>query len=375
MLEKRTQGSADGVEDGATLDDSSNDEKDEEENSKSSEDSKEDDDDHLGNDDEDEEEELDDAENHQNMVHVQTRLGQMIKAPQCLIAEIGALLAPEERLIETLNVLGGFDQGEIGCVWAGIGGGFDDTNELHVMNYKKAMSALDRAKWDKAVAEEHARMVEHRVWMAVKASTMPKGSKIIDTTWAMKKKSNGMHRARINARGFRQIDGEHYDSSSISAPVVNDTTIHNSFALMLMMGGTGKLVDVKGAFLHGTFEDGEKIYLTVPEGSEQYYPDGTLLELNKPIYGLKQSAMAFWHELLKCMNNMGYKRSSSDPCLYYCYVNGQVNIWLSWINDCLNVGMELLVMKVIPEMKLHFDCDELRSLSEYFGCKLDYKMG
>jgi hypothetical protein len=235
------------------------------------------------------------------------------------------------------------------------------------------MSTQDKEKWEKAVAEEHARMLEHRVWTAVEASKVPRGSKIIDTTWAMKKKSNGTHRARINARGFKQVDGEHYDSSSISAPVVNDTTIRNSFVLMLMMGGAGKLVDVKGAFLHGTFEDGEKIYLKVPEGFELYYPKGTLLELNKTIYGLKQSAMAFWRELLKCMNNMGYQRSSTDPCLYYRYVDGKVNLWLSWIDDCLNVGAEQHVTQAIQEMKSRFDCDELGSLSEYIGCKLDHR--
>ena len=52
-----------------------------------------------------------------------------------------------------------------------------------------------------------------------------KGAKILSTTWAMKKKSNGVFRARINAQGFEQVDGEHYESHDIAAPVSNERSI------------------------------------------------------------------------------------------------------------------------------------------------------
>lgn len=130
--------------------------------------------------------------------------------------------------------------GEVACVGAGIGGGFVNTNELHVMKYQQAMETEDKEHWTLAVKEEHARMVKHKVWEAVERNSVPKGAKIITSTWAMKKKSNGVFRARLAARGFQQQDGVHYDSSNTSSPVVNDITICLFLFWQLWLDGTLK---------------------------------------------------------------------------------------------------------------------------------------
>ena len=46
-------------------------------------------------------------------------------------------------------------------------------------------------------------------------------------------------------RGFKQIDGQHYDESSIHAPVTNAATIRMVLTLMLMGNITAEVVDVK----------------------------------------------------------------------------------------------------------------------------------
>ena len=141
-------------------------------------------------------------------------------------------------------------------------------------------------------------MVRRKVWKAIPKDKIPSKAKVLSSTWACKKKSNGTFRARLNARGFEQKDGEHFDSSSISAPVTNDATIRICLVLMLMAGWVRELLDVKGAFLHGAFDDGEQIYMSVPEGFEEYYPAGVVLLLLRTIYELRQAAMAFWRMIL-----------------------------------------------------------------------------
>ena len=43
------------------------------------------------------------------------------------------------------------------------------------------------------------------------------GTKIIDSVWAIKKKkSNGTLRGQMNARGFKQVEGQHYKVTTIS---------------------------------------------------------------------------------------------------------------------------------------------------------------
>jgi hypothetical protein len=67
------------------------------------------------------------------------------------------------------------------------------------MKYKEAMASSNRDKWQKAVNEEHERMLKHNMWKPVLRKDVPEGTKILMSTWAMKKKANGTYRARMNA--------------------------------------------------------------------------------------------------------------------------------------------------------------------------------
>ncbi|MGL4350010.1 MAG: hypothetical protein ACRCT2_05465, partial [Plesiomonas shigelloides] len=115
---------------------------------------------------------------------------------------------------------------EVCLVGAGLGGGFVNTMELHPMKFNEAMAGPDAAEWEKAVDKEHDRMVNAHVFKVTPLKDVPKNAIILTETWAMKKKSNGTFRARLTARGFEQVDGIHFDSSDIAAPVVSEITIH-----------------------------------------------------------------------------------------------------------------------------------------------------
>ena len=261
---------------------------------------------------------------------------------------------------------------EVIAVGAGLGGGFENTSELKVMKYAEAMAGPDKKQWTQAVKEEYERFLKYGVFEPVKKEDVPDGAKILSTTWAMKKKSNGTYRARMNMRGFEQEDGEHYDSYSISSPVTNDVSIRVCIVIMLMANFFGWLCDVKGAFLHGSFDNGEVIYTNVPMGFEPWYnPAVWMLKLLKTVYGLKQAAIMFWRELLKAMNYMKFKRSDTDPCLYWKWTQNGLLIWLSWVDDCLCIGPKEEVMKSKTELTTLFDCDDVGEFNEYVGCKLE----
>jgi hypothetical protein len=78
--------------------------------------------------------------------------------PMRLIEEIGAaassgdigLSKAEEKYYDTM-----WKMSEMAFVGTRIGGGFVDTNELHIMKYKEAMAGKDALKWEIAVEEEH----------------------------------------------------------------------------------------------------------------------------------------------------------------------------------------------------------------------------
>jgi hypothetical protein len=181
-------------------------------------------------------------------------------------------------------------------------------------------------------------MIKSGVFEKVKLSELSSEVKIINTTWAMKKKSNGTLCGRINARGYKQVEGQHFNASSISAPVTNGMTIKLVMTLMLASGGIAHVVTVKGAFLHGEFDDGEKIYIKIPLGFKEFYNDDTVLLLKKCLNGLKQVVMAFYRKLLAAASKIGLKHSSADPYLYYKWEGKRLVIMISWIGDNMIVG-------------------------------------
>jgi hypothetical protein len=105
------------------------------------------------------------------------------------------LTRAEEQYCKAMSVLreGEFVPDEVNCIGAGIGGGFVNTKELHVMKFKQAMESKDSKQWERAVDEEHDRMIKHQVWQAILKHDILRAVKIMTSTWAMKKKADGIY--------------------------------------------------------------------------------------------------------------------------------------------------------------------------------------
>jgi hypothetical protein len=96
-----------------------------------------------------------------------------------------------------------------------------------------------------------------------------------------------------------------------------------------------------------------------------------VLLLLQTLYGLKQSAMAFWKKLLQAFHSMSFQRSKADPCLYFAWTTLGLVLWLSWIDDCLVAGQTEAVRKAKKKMTDRFDCDIIGNMNEYVGCKIE----
>jgi hypothetical protein len=116
--------------------------------------------------------------------------------PDQLIAEMNAaandyevrLTPAEENYYAAKKELG-----EFGLIGAGIGGGFLNTSELQVMKFDEAMTKSDKSNWDKAVLKLHDCFTDHTAFEAINRDEIPKGTKVITSTWAMKKKASGTY--------------------------------------------------------------------------------------------------------------------------------------------------------------------------------------
>ena len=80
-------------------------------------------------------------------------------------------------------------------------------------NYEEAMVSPDSAKWLEAMKSEMRSMYENKVWTLV---DLPDDRKAIENTWIVKRKTDAdssitIYKARIVAKGFRQVQGVDYD--------------------------------------------------------------------------------------------------------------------------------------------------------------------
>ena len=99
---------------------------------------------------------------------------------------------------------------------------YGNTVELNVINYnKQAMAAVDKEEWNKAIKVEHDKMVKYNVFKVINWKDLPPGTKLFDSTWAMKNKPNKIYRTRNAIREFMQQDGNHFDSHHKLSPVVS----------------------------------------------------------------------------------------------------------------------------------------------------------
>jgi hypothetical protein len=64
---------------------------------------------------------------------------------------------------------------------------------------------------------------------------------------------------------------------------------------------------------------GEKLQILRMQRNPKGGSDQVLLKMQKTIYGSVQAAQAFWIELQKAFQAMGYRRSEADPS---CIING-----------------------------------------------------
>jgi hypothetical protein len=93
------------------------------------------------------------------------------------------------------------------------------------MKYREAINRPDEKALAKEIKNEHDRMVKNDVWKPVKKSSLPKGTKVIDSTWVCKEKSTRKLRRHLNAHRFKQVLGVQYDGLITHAPVTNVGTI------------------------------------------------------------------------------------------------------------------------------------------------------
>lgn len=234
--------------------------------------------------------------------------------------------------------------------------------------FSEALEGPDREQWKQAMADELQSFEDSDAWQLV---DHPGDVTIVKCRWVLNKKydfeNNVRYRARLVAKGFSQKPGVDYTDTF--SPVVRHSTLRLLFALSVQMKMSITHLDVTTAFLNGFLK--ENIYMSLPEGFVNK-SGGKVLKLNKAIYGLKQSSLAWYERVKEVLSRLDFKNSQYEPCLF-TKITGKIKVIVAlYVDDFLifsNNDFETNKLKSV--LGSEFKLKDLGPVRQYLGMRIN----
>lgn len=245
----------------------------------------------------------------------------------------------------------------------------DNIDGEHPDTYADILKRQDKNEWLKAIDDEVKSMEYNNVWSIVER---PTNVKPLKSKWVFRIKRDenervSRYKARLVAKGFLQKYGIDYEETF--APVAKLTTIRIFLAVGVQCGYHFHQMDVKTAFLHGDLK--EQIFMEAPEGIS--LNDNEVFQLNKSLYGLKQSPRCWNEKINMFLLKIGFVRSNHDYCLYVKNHNSSVVYLLLYVDDLLIASPNRNEIEFLKnELSKNFSMSDSGDLTYFLGIKVDY---
>jgi transposase InsO family protein len=227
--------------------------------------------------------------------------------------------------------------------------------------YHDAMQSNDSKFWLDAINCEIQSLNKMNTWDVV---DRPANTKPIRSKWVFKIKTKAdgsldKYKARVVGKGFTQKKGIDYNETF--SPVVKFESIRYINVLAFQRNWETHHMDVKTAFLNGKLE--EVIYMLPPEGIT--IAKGKVLKLNRSIYGLKQSSRCWNDKFTNTLQELGFRQTDSDPCLF---VNEDGNVVIGvYVDDLIITGERQEIINTKSIIASKFEMTDLGLLTFILG--------
>lgn len=134
------------------------------------------------------------------------------------------------------------------------------------------MDSPNKDKFLEGIDKERYCMAKQEFFEEFLCKYIPKGNKLLYSTWTNKFKANGDVFCQLLILEYQQIDGIHYNLNNTSSLVVCDITICLMLILVVITNCLVYIIDFKGAFLNGELNKGQKFFIEVQQGYEKFHP-------------------------------------------------------------------------------------------------------
>jgi hypothetical protein len=239
------------------------------------------------------------------------------------------------------------------------------------VSLKDAKKRTDWPKWDAAIRKELDALKSAQTWTIVER---PPNRNVVDSKWVfrLKKDSEGRiekYKARLVAKGFTQVEGIDYFLTF--APVARLPAIRIVLAIAARNDWKIDTFDFHSAFLNGTFEQNEEIFMEQPPEYEEKDRKRYVLRLLKTIYGLKQASRKWYELICRLMDDLGFKRSEADPAVFFWRQGNDTMVIVIHVDDCTIAGnSQKLIDDCKAKVKARYAMTDLGPTSWVLGIKI-----
>jgi hypothetical protein len=243
------------------------------------------------------------------------------------------------------------------------------TSDPDTMYFHQAIRQPDREEFIKAIIKEINDHIKHKHWVLVPREQVPKGMKILDSVWAMKRKRDLVtrevykHKARLNVHGGQQQFGVNYFETY--SPVVMWFSLRTLLTLSLLNRWHTRQIDFILAYPQAPIEF--DMYMELPKGIEM--ADGSrkthVLKLLKNLYGQKQAGRVWNQHLVKGLIKIGFEQSEIDECVFY----RSKTIFVVYVDDGIFAGPDSKeIDQAIDDLRsAGFDVEDKGDIKDYLG--------
>ena len=147
------------------------------------------------------------------------------------------------------------------------------------------------------------------------------------------KRKPNRHKARVVARGFLQSP---WDVGETHSNVAKLSTVRALLSKAAVADYSVRQIDAGNAYLCADIAS-EHVFCSPPKGREK---PGYVMYLQKALYGLKNSAKAWFDTFSTYLKSLGYSQSHYDECLleYHDKNKNEKKLYIIvLVDDCLRL--------------------------------------
>lgn len=169
------------------------------------------------------------------------------------------------------------------------------------------------------------------------------------------------------AKGFNQVIGIDYEETF--SLVVRNSTLRFLIALAVEHKMDIDHLDMDTVFLNGEIK--EQIYMMQPEGFKVKGQEDKVCLLNKAIYGLKQASRLLNKKVHSVLQEIGYKQSEHEPCVYFKISENKIVVVALYVDDFLIFSNNLEEkIKLKDHFKSKFKIKDLGEAKQCLGLSI-----